>query len=219
MGAFWVAPNMTVEQYDESKRLQVFYTRTKNWILAHAIAVSQKPDGGIPSLIIATSVFEPIGAILLGDTGNREKRFCAGFEYVFPNWSAISQLMYRNLRGGLFHEGFITKGLLIADLGESIVLQEDAVYVDPKYFVVAVSKRFEDFGDEIKNDKDGLESKFNAYWDRQVEIKQTSLGDRKSSIELPIATATGAVDSYHGSSGFSGAAPPGTTIDPRFKAQ
>jgi hypothetical protein len=145
MGTNWVAPDITVEQYDDSRRLEVFHSRTKQWILAHAIKVSNDKDGGIPSLIIATSVFEPIGAIRLSDKGNRERRFMAGFGYVFPKWSGISKLMYNNLRGGLFHEGFIARGLLITDLEEPIVQQNETIQVDPKRFVQAVSERFDEF--------------------------------------------------------------------------
>jgi hypothetical protein len=215
MGTNWVAPDITVEQYDDSRRLEVFHSRTKQWILAHAIKVSNDKDGGIPSLIIATSVFEPIGAIRLSDKGNRERRFMAGFGYVFPKWSGISKLMYNNLRGGLFHEGFIARGLLITDLEEPIVQQNETIQVDPKRFVQAVSERFDEFCNAIKNNEDDLQSKFCAYWKPQAEGYNYSQGERKPVIDFTTAVSTGAVDTYYRSA----AMPPNTTINLRTKSR
>jgi hypothetical protein len=106
----WVAPGIEIGQYDESRQLEVYQKRTSDWIMAHAIDLSKRQDGGLPSLIVACSVIEPMGGILTGSTATLT-RFKAGFDYIFPKLGMAKEV-YERLRGGLYHEGFIKTGLL-----------------------------------------------------------------------------------------------------------
>jgi hypothetical protein len=90
--------------------------------------LSKRQDGGLPSLIVACSVIEPIGGILTG-SGATLTRFTEGFDYIFPKLG-IAKDVYERLHGGLYHEGFIKEGLLITDLKEAIEVQNRHVCVD-----------------------------------------------------------------------------------------
>jgi hypothetical protein len=204
----YVAPHMTIEEYDDSKRLQVFHSRTRVWILNHAIEAANREDGGISSLIIATSVFEPMGAILLDGRGNKEARFIKGFEYVFPKMSGISDRMYRCLRGGLYHEGFITGELVICALDEPVVTANDTIYIEPKRFAPAVATGFDEFCTAIEKDENGIRKKFDSYWTKQAEVNEKVLGERKPKLDLPFVLSTSGGYGY-----YSGAVPASTTYD------
>lgn len=105
----WVAPGKTLDQVSDKDRLKIYQSRTTEWILAHAIALSKAKDGGLPALIVACSVIEPMGGIITG-SGNVETKFTAGFDYIFPGFGFAKEV-YNRLRGGLYHEGFIKEGL------------------------------------------------------------------------------------------------------------
>jgi hypothetical protein len=204
----YIAPGITIAEYNDSMRLRVFHSRTKVWILNHALEVARKEDGGISSLIIATSVFEPMGAILLDGKGNREARFIKGFEHVFPKDSKISGRMYRCLRGGLYHEGFITGELVICALDEPLVTADDSIYIEPNRFVPAIAVAFDAFCAAIEKDENGMSAKFDAYWTKQADVNEKVLGERKPKLDLPFVLSTGG-----GFGLYSGAAPSSTTYD------
>jgi hypothetical protein len=193
MGTYWVAPGITIQQYKEEMRYEVFYNRSKQWIMANAVEVSKTETGGIPALIIATSIFEPIGSILLNNVGDKGAKFSACFEYMFPKSTAISNLMYNSLRGGLFHEGFITVGLVLKDLTEPVEYKGDTIYVDPKRYVQAVDEGLDRFYASLSKDENGLKPKFDAYWNKQAQTNERLvLGGRTPTIDLPpLATGTG----------------------------
>lgn len=198
---------MTIEQYDDSKRLAVFQSRTRGWILDHAIDLANREDGGIPSLIVATSVFEPMGAILLDSNGNKETRFTKGFEYVFPKLLRISSRMYRCLRGGLYHEGFITGELVICTLDEPIVTVNDSIYIEPKRFAPAVATAFDAFCGSIERDEN-IRKKFDGYWTKQTDVNERTLGLRRPNLDLPYTLGTAGGYGY-----YSGAVPASTRYD------
>jgi hypothetical protein len=164
----FVAPGLADDQYDESKSLDVFQSRTTDWILAFSITVSRQNDGGISALIIATSVIEPMGGILTGSS-SVENRFRDGFNYLFPEVGGASKDVYNRLRGGLFHEGFIKTGLVITDLSRPIEVKNGFVYIDPRRFAVAVYEGFRRFCGDIRADPT-LKRNFDTYWNRQVEV-------------------------------------------------
>ena len=167
MAMNFVAPGMTDDQYDESKRLDVFQSRTAEWILAFAIRLSKEKDGGIASLIVSTSIIEPMGGIR-SRSSTVESRFKSGFEYLFPDVSKVAKDVYSRLRGGLFHEGFIKPGLVITNLSSAIEVKGGFVYVDPERFAIAVNEGFERFCGDIRADKT-LRKNFDIYWEKQAE--------------------------------------------------
>jgi hypothetical protein len=198
--AIWIAPGIELDQYDESRRLEAYQKRTTNWILAHAIDLSKRDDGGLPALIVACSVIEPIGGILTGSSATLT-RFTAGFDYIFPSLG-IAKDVYERLRGGLYHEGFIKEGLLITNLKEAIEVQNGHVCVDPVHFANAVNDGFQRFCGDIQNDVNGLRERFDAYWEKKTDVNTRGLQDTRP-IEAPHITG-----------GTSAATP--MPYDPRF---
>jgi hypothetical protein len=162
----WLAPGIEEKDYHPSRRLEIYCGRTSGWILPHAENLAHEEDGGIPSLIICTSVFEPIGAIRGGT--NSESRFKSGFEYVFPESSKFSHLAYDRLRNGLFHLGFIKWGLIIQDHDKPVEESGGIIFIDPKRFAKAVRESFSKFCAEVKSDSE-LSGRFDAYFDKQAE--------------------------------------------------
>lgn len=171
--AIWIAPGIELQEYDESRRLEVYQKRTTDWILAHAIDLSRREDGGLPSMIVACSVIEPMGGILAGAAATRT-RFTAGFDYIFPKLG-IAKDVYERLRGGLYHEGFIKEGLLVTGLKQAIEVQNGHVCVDPVRFATAVNDGFQRFCGDIQNDVNGLRKRFDAYWERKTEMNTKKL--------------------------------------------
>ncbi len=196
----WVAPGIELDQYDESRRLEAYQKRTSDWILAHAIDLSKRQDGGLPSLIVACSVIEPMGGILTGSTVTLT-RFTAGFDYIFPKLG-IAKEVYERLRGGLYHEGFIKAGLLVTDLKAAIEVRNGHVCIDPVRFATAVNDGFQRFCGDIQNDVDGLQKRFDAYWEKKADVNSRAV------------QSAGPIEAPHITGGTSAATP--MPYDPRF---
>jgi hypothetical protein len=188
--AIWIAPGIELDQYDESRRLEAYQKRTTDWILAHAIDLSKRQDGGLPAMIVACSVIEPVGGIITG-SGATLTRFTAGFDYIFPKLG-IGKEVYERLRGGLYHEGFIKEGLLITSLKEAIEVQDGHICIDPVHFATAVNNGFQRFCGDIQNDVNGLRERFDAYWEKKTTVNSRGLQNTRPLAAPHITGGTSA---------------------------
>lgn len=203
-----IAPGITHDQYDASKRLDVFEGRTKEWILAIARRLSEQPDSGIAVLILTSAVLEPIGGVLPWTRGakNSEGRFCNGFVHAFPNvpgatdtWEVGREVCHL-LRDGLFHEAFIKPGLFIRAQDSPLQVDSGAIYVDPKLFIQAVESAFSDLCGRIRSADTGSELRlaFDSYWVGKKSEHNSALvakierGEVDPAVFENTATTTGA---------------------------
>jgi len=112
-----VAPGITLQDYNEGKGKPIdpFDGRVKHWILAYAKHLAyeheQKEHAGIAILILASSIFEPLGGVLpmAKRRRNSEANFCNGFARAFSevpgakdSWQ-VAERVCDLLRDGLVH--------------------------------------------------------------------------------------------------------------------
>jgi hypothetical protein len=152
----YLAPGITSDKYDPSQSLDVFYGRTVGWILEPAKKLLELPDTGIPVLMLAASVIQPMGGVQ--KRGNNKREFCEGFRYIFPKVpgdsesGSVAEEACELLRNGLYHEAFIKPGLFIRDQNDPVVRESGILYVDPKKFLTVVTEAFTRLCEEIKHD-------------------------------------------------------------------
>lgn len=187
-----IGPSMTDLDYTSGKisSLDVFDRRIKSWILGFARGLAAQEDSGVAVLLLASSVFEPMGGALIGG-GNSETKFCAGFVRAIPevpggNPKEVARLVCDLLRDGLFHEGFIKAGLVLEHSDVPVQIRSGAVVIDPRRLLDSVEVAFARVCDEIRA---GDQKNFNAYWNKKQRDQGQYLGARIGSLETTAGTA------------------------------
>jgi hypothetical protein len=182
-----VAPGITLEDYNggRGKPIDLFEGRIKHWILAYAKHLAyehqQKEHAGIAVLILASSVFEPLGGVLpsVKRLRNSEAKFCNGFVRVFPKvtgdedaWQ-VGERVCDLLRNGLFHEAFVKRGLVLTKQEEAILVKSELIFINAVRFLDAVESAFAEVCNEIRaaDDTAPIRRAFEFYQD-QLEWKQ-----------------------------------------------
>lgn len=191
-----IGPGMSDTDYATGRisSLDVFEGRIKNWILAFARTLAAQENSGIAILLLASSVFEPMGGVLM-DGGNSEAKFRAGFLRAIPDVPGgkaadVAKMVCDLLRDGLFHEGFIKAGLVL-EYGEvPVQIRSGAIVIDPRRFLDSVEVAFAAVCDEIRS---GDQKNFSAYWDKKVrdqgQYVKARFNPEIGSVETSIGTA------------------------------
>jgi len=163
-----LSSQITADQFDKTKRLPVFQSRTKEWILDVALRLAKEEHTGVAVLVLVTTIFEPMGAIRSTRTVDKDQ-FADAFVYLFPNvpnGNNVGLDLYQRLRNGLFHEAFIKPGIVITPpQGEAIKLEGSSIKIDPSRFASEVAAGFERLCDEIKNTPE-MQKRFDLYWEK-----------------------------------------------------
>jgi hypothetical protein len=173
MGGYSVAPGITSDKYDASMQLEAFEQRCLQWVLQQAKRLSEDDESGLAILMLATSLMEPMGAILKSSKTDKAE-FAVGFAYLFPkikgsdNAYKVGERAFDLLRSGLYHEAFIKRGLAIEHQGDAIELRDGGIIVNPRTFLTEVEEGFRRFCEEVRKDKE-LNANFYAYFKKLDE--------------------------------------------------
>jgi hypothetical protein len=177
--AYVIAPGITSDDYDESKRLDAFEKRSVEWIIAPAKRIMNENDSGIAVLMLSSSLLQPIGGIVCGGKGRNGEQFVAGFLYVFPTVKgssdprAVATDVCNILRNGLYHEAFVKHGFVIRRQADAVEAEAGAVCVDPKVFLPAIEQAVIRLCEQIRTDK-VWQQRFDDYWrtNESLAVKQ-----------------------------------------------
>jgi hypothetical protein len=195
-----IGPGMTLDDYESGRvtPIDVFEGRIKHWTLAFARLLAKEKDSGIAVLLLTSSVFEPMGGVLLG-SGNSESKFCAGFVRAFPDVPGsksaedVGKMVCDLLRDGLFHESSIKAGLIVEASDEPIRVSPGAVHVDPMLFLDVVESTFAKLCEAIRSADPGSKARqtFDLYWSKKLEDQRKYVEARLDSQALEqYATST-----------------------------
>lgn len=179
-----IAPGITIEEYTPERAFEVFEKRTKDWILAKLLPLTEQQDTGIVVLIIAAAVVEPMGRIL-SEGGNGEVSQIAALNFILEDSfvdlkfekdmrQRVCKEISSRLRDGLFHEGFIKLGLNITELTSVIAYDGKTVFLDPNRFAVALSVAFGRLCEKAKAER-SFHDRFLAYWTKTNENNHKKL--------------------------------------------
>ena len=136
---YFIGPEMLRSEHSLrslDKKIELYQRRLKGWFIEVAKALRNNPGdpnggpGADPvSLMIAMSLFEPLGILLQGNGIQRNNRgepsSKQNFEYGFndflskkhPEWTApqrkdMTEMIYKQVRCGLFHLNTAKKGIV-----------------------------------------------------------------------------------------------------------
>ncbi len=144
-------------------------------------------------------IFETLGSMLVGvynPNGGFRQRFRRGCERAFPQTtSGTTRLLYELLRCGLYHEGFIKPGVIIAGIDTAASESNGALIVNPERLLHETEKAFAAYIQELRSNPE-MKAKFDQYLEQQREKFRKSgrvvtvSADLGTTTVSPLATAT-----------------------------
>ena len=158
--------------------VDVYADVVTNCIFRFANAIVLIEHSGIAVLTLLSAVFEPLGGILRGGL-EIQPNFVAGLDWVLQqerasSGTSLAGLIYKFVRCGLFHEGFIKPGICLKDSGEAIAERDGVIIVDPVRLLRETEKQFRSFVARLNTDE-SLRRSFDTYWRLRDENHQSQL--------------------------------------------
>jgi len=173
MAGYFVAPGITSDKYNDSMQLEAFEQRCLQWVLRQAQRLADDNESGLAILMLATSVMEPMGAILKTSKTDKVK-FAVAFAYLFPKIKGsddaykVGEHAFDLLRCGLYHEAFIKRGLAIEHQGDAIEHRDGGIIINPRTFLAEVEEGFHRFCEDVRKDN-VLNANFHSYFKKLDE--------------------------------------------------
>jgi hypothetical protein len=170
-----VSKRYTVEDLKSKKAslLDVYEDYVTGYVLAVAERIAKEEHSEIAVVILVTSIFEPLGAMIRGaKKGTDSERFCAGLQFVFGSIPGATRV-YDLLRHGLYHQGFLKSGLILVAEGEPISEDGGIVRINVGAFLGKTSQQFHVYVEDVR--RSGPDStqthNFMAFWKKMQDIQ------------------------------------------------
>jgi hypothetical protein len=182
-----------------ASRLDVYEDYVAEYVLAFAERMAKEEHSEIAVVILVTSIFEPLGAMIRGSKkGNDCDNFCAGLQFVFgaiPGAQDTAARVYRLLRHGLYHEGFLKAGLVLVAEGEPIVEDDGILRVNVRAFLRKTVQQFHVYVEGVRQSgPDSTKGRnFEAFW--QNRHGSRSPGVSFDSSTMPTASTAAPIRS------------------------
>jgi hypothetical protein len=157
----------------DASLLDVYEDYVTQYILAFASQLSAQEHSDVAVLILVTSILEPMGSMIRGaDTSSYKADFTAAFQYVFgsipgsEDGEKTAARVYKLLRHGLYHEGFVKAGVILLADGEPITEDGGIVRINVKAFLRQVDERFRIYIRDLRQAPadSAARRKFDKFW-------------------------------------------------------
>ncbi len=183
----------TVEDLKGNKvsRLDVYEDYVTEYLLDFAERIARSEHSEIAVLVLLTSIFEPLGTMIRGPRkGTDSDRFCAGLEFVFgpvpgsPAPKSAAARIYRLLRHGLYHEGFLKSGLVLVAEGEPIAEDNGILRINVGAFLRKTAQRFHAYIEGVRRSGEGsMQTRnFIAFWEETQDLHSPTVSMDWSSM-------------------------------------
>ncbi len=195
-----VSKRYTVEDLNNNKAslLDVYEDYVTEYVLAVAERILKEEHSEIAVVILVTSIFEPLGAMIRGaKKGNDSDRFCAGFHFVFgaipgaQDPKSAAARVYRLLRHGLYHEGFLKSGLILVAEGAPISEDGGILRINVGGFLRKTAQQFHVYVEDVRQSgPDSIKTRdFEAFWVKMQDLKSTGISFDLSAMPMASTAA------------------------------
>jgi hypothetical protein len=190
-----VSRRYTAEDLKNNKAslLDVYEDYVTGYVLGVAERIAKEEHSEIAVVILVTSIFEPLGAMLRGvKKGTDSDRFCEGLQFVFGSIPGAARV-YKLLRHGLYHQGFLKAGLILVAEGEPISEDGGMLRINVGAFLRKASQQFHVYVEDVRRSgPDSAQTRnFMAFWENMQDLKSRDSGFDSSL--MPSASTAGPI--------------------------
>src|SRR5258708_2440380 len=155
--------------------IDVFEDQVKGWVLAFAKRLTSEEHSGVAVTMLCTSYFEWIESFRRGKDSRKgsEEFFKSTFQRLFPEIASsaaavdAADILYHDLRCGLYHEGLMRGRIVFQREGEAIEIRNSPpqVVINANAFLDTVVTDFDQYLDQLRGRTAcELKSNFETMW-------------------------------------------------------
>jgi hypothetical protein len=191
-----ISPSYTLADLvnDRVTPLDVLQDQIERCILQFATALVSQEHSGVAVLLLCCSPIETLGRITTGSpSGSDSRAFIEGCGYIFGNSAyppKTFKLLWRSLRCGLYHDGFVKFGVGIGHTSDSAIaeLPSGTLIINPSRFCEAVGAAFQRFFSDARTSIE-TSKKFADYY-RASKDQYTRQSPNDPPMDLNSSTVT-----------------------------
>jgi len=169
--------------------IDVFEDQVKGWVLEFAKRLTAEEHSGIAVMMVCTSYFEWVESFRRGkdSRSKSEEFFKSTFQRLFPDLASSARgvdaadILYHDLRCGLYHEGLMRGRIVFRREGEAIEIRDAPlqVVINANAFLDNIITDFDQYLHQLRAQNaqpDELKSNFERMWLERAQDPSETCG-------------------------------------------